>query len=313
VDKRGIEVPALVRQKVAHLGEQGERWLAGLPGLIADVERLWSITVGRPLTGGTASYVARARTTDGHDAVLKLAIPGQDFARQVYTIANANGRGYVCLLAHDNERHAMLLEALGPSMDHVELTPERTIEALCAMLRQAWQVSRPSGLMVMPAEEKARGLGRLVSRLWEKLDRPCSLRVATQALQFAERRAAAFDLDQCVVVHGDPHPGNALRVLAPRAGAESGFVFVDPDGFLAAPAYDLGVVLRNWCPQLLATDDAPGLAHRYCALLAAESGVDEVAIWEWGFLERVSTGLYVLDFGARDLGRPFLDTAERLV
>lgn len=50
----------------------------------------------------------------------------------------------------------------------------------------------------------------------------------------------------------------------------------------------------------------------YCALLADRTAVDQRAIWEWGFLERVSTGLYVLDFGAEELGRPFLDTAELL-
>jgi streptomycin 6-kinase len=121
-----------------------------------------------------------------------------------------------------------------------------------------------------------------------------------------------FDLDRCVVVHGDPHPGNALRAATSRPGAESGFVFVDPDGFLAEPAYDLGVVLRDWCPQLLA-GDAKSVARRYCALLAEHSGVDETAIWEWGFLERVSTGLFVLAFGAGDVARPFLETAELLV
>ena len=117
------------------------------------------------------------------------------------------------------------------------------------------------------------------------------------------------------MVHGDPHPWNALQALAPRMGAEAGFVFVDPVGFLADPAYDLGVVLRDWCTQLLATGDAEAaaaLARRYCALLSAHTGVEETAIWEWGFLERVSSGLYCLELGIEELGRPFLQTAEML-
>jgi streptomycin 6-kinase len=40
--------------------------------------------------------------------------------------------------------------------------------------------------------------------------------------------------------------------------------------------------------------------------------MDPAAIWEWGFLERVSTGLYVLSFGADQLARPFLATAEAI-
>jgi streptomycin 6-kinase len=68
-------------------------------------------------------------------------------------------------------------------------------------------------------------------------------------------------------VHGDAQPPNALRVLASRVGAETGFVFVDPDGFVGDPTYDLGVALRGWCPQILAGGGRP-LAERYCSLLA---------------------------------------------
>ncbi|MEU6762659.1 aminoglycoside phosphotransferase family protein [Streptomyces sp. NPDC046853] len=312
--KPAVQVQPLVRQKALSLGAVGERWLAGLPGLVGDLERRWSIVVGRPLPGGSSSYVARARTGDGRDAVLKLSLPAPDFAGQVRTLRLAEGRGYARLLAHDLPRHAMLQEALGPSLDRLGLTPRQQIETLCAMLRSAWRVPRAPGMAVDPAREKARALGEMVGQLWESLGRPCSERVVSRALAYAERRAAAFDPGRCVVVHGDPHPGNALRVTAPRAGAGAGFVFVDPDGFLADPAYDAGVVLRDWCTELRGLDAAAGrrLIHSYCALLADLTGLDPRAIWEWGFLERVSTGLYVLDFGAEKLGRPFLDTAESL-
>nr|WP_238362597.1 aminoglycoside phosphotransferase family protein [Actinopolymorpha pittospori] len=302
----------VVQRKAAHLGVRGEEWVAGLPGLVEDLARTWSITVGPPLSGGTTSYVAQARTADGQNAVLKVAVPEHDFGGQVRTLLDADGHGYVRLLAHDIDRHAILMEALGQPLEDLDVSPEDKIATLCTTLRRAWQVPRPPGLTLDPAGEKARGLAELVNTLWERLGHPCSERVVVQALTYAERRAAAFDLDRALVVHGDPHPANTLRVLTPRPGAESGFVFVDPDGFLADPTYDLGVVLRDWCPQLLA-GDAPALAHHYCALLAGHTGLDEQAIWEWGFLERVSTGLYALSFGADELGQPYLDSAELLV
>jgi streptomycin 6-kinase len=308
-------VPAFVRKRVLHLGQRGERWLAELPGVIAQLERAWSITVGRALAGGTGSFVAPAQTTEGGDAILKIAIPEVGFADELRVLESAQGHGYVRLLAADREREAMLLEELGPPMASLALAPERQIRVLCQMLRQAWQAPRPAGLLVTPGDEKAGQLFRLVSHQWEELDHPCSERVVNEALRYAERRAAAFDLERCVVVHGDPHPWNALQALAPREGAEAGFVFVDPVGFLADPAYDLGVVLRDWCTQLLATADAKAaaaLAHRYCALLSAQTGVEETAIWEWGFLERVSSGLYCLELGIEELGWPFLQTADML-
>lgn len=309
---RTIELQDVVRRKAAHLGRRGAEWLAGLPALVDDLADRWSITVGPPLSGGTASYVARARTADGQDAVLKLAIPEDAMSGQVRTLADADGNGYVRLLAHDVDRQAMLMEALDQPLGDVDVSPEDKIATLCTTLRQAWQVPRPTEVTMDPVPEKARGLAELVGTLWERLGHPCSKRVVARALTYAERRAAAFDLDRAVVVHGDPHPANILRVLTPRPGAESGFVFVDPDGFLADPTYDLGVVLRDWCPQLL-TGDAPALAHHYCQVLADHSGLDETAIWEWGYLERVSTGLYALGFGADELSRPYLETAELLV
>ena len=308
-----VRVPLLVQQRVAQLGPAGAAWLAGLDGLVADLERRWSIRVGAPLSGGSASYVARARTADDRDVVLKLAPPDPDLhtAGQVRTLAAAQGAGYAVLLAHDVERGALLLEALGPPMSRLGLPVERQLPLLAGLLTRAWQVPRADDA---PEPDQAQVLAGLVGRLWEELDRPCPERVVAVALRCADRRGAATGPDRRVVVHGDPHPDNALQVLAPRAGAPSGFVLVDPDGFVADPAYDLGVVLRGWCDELLAVDPvaAPVLARGWCRVLAAHTGLPEAAVWEWGLLERVSSGLYLMRLGAQEEGRRHLRSAELL-
>jgi streptomycin 6-kinase len=312
MSKSKVVLAPVVREKAAQLGDAGAAWLSRLPDIIDDLEQRWSITIGEPLHGGTASYVARTRTVDGRDAVVKLSVPDPAFTRQIQTLAAARGRGYVRLLAHDAGNYAVLLEALGPPLHRLGLAPEVQIDTLCEMLPAAWRVPAPTGTNAEPALNKARSLAELVARLWEDLGHPCSERVTEYALLCAERRAAVFDPERCVIVHGDAASANAVQVLAPRAGAESGFVFVDPDGFLGDPTYDLGVVLRDWCPELLA-GDAPSVAHRYCRQMAARTGMDVAAIWEWGFLERVSTGLYVLSITPEDLTRPHLTTAEALL
>jgi streptomycin 6-kinase len=306
------QVPTWVRQKAASLGKEGEAWLAGLPAVIAHLEEQWSVTVGEALSGGSAAFVARARTAHGGEAVLKVALPDPHFRTQAQLLECAQGRGYARLLGADLEHSALLLEALGPSLEQLGMPAERQLETLCAMLTRAWEVPPQEEPTQTAVEAKARGLHELVSRLWVELDRPCPDKVFRQALRFAERRVAAATPGRAVLVHGDPHPANALQVKTPRVGAEAGFVFVDPDGFLAEPAYDLGVVLRDWCAELLA-GGAATVARRYCHLLASHTGVEEQAIWEWGFLERVSSGLYALSFGAEELGRPLLATAELLL
>jgi Aminoglycoside/hydroxyurea antibiotic resistance kinase len=134
-----------------------------------------------------AAYVARVCPRDDRDAVLKLAIPGAEFADRAGTLAMARGRGYAALLACDAGRQAMLLEALGPSMSELAL-PAEAIGRLCRALLEAWQVPRPPGAAAPPGwapEEKAEQLARTIAELWERLGRPCSERVVRRALEFA--------------------------------------------------------------------------------------------------------------------------------
>jgi streptomycin 6-kinase len=306
-------IPPAVQLRAASLGEGGRRWLAGLPALVADLEARWAVRVERSLGGGTAAFVGAARMVDGTPVILKVSVPDPDLGDEIGTLDRARGRGYVRLLAHDTSRDALLLEALGPALDRVNLPPDRQLEVICRLLVTAWMVPPAvSGPMAVP-RDKAVGLDRLVRRLWDQLDGPCSPAVLEKALVFARRRAEAFDPARTVLVHGDAAAANVLSVRSARPGAETGFVFVDPDGFRGDPAYDVGVALRDWCPELLASVDPRGLARHYCHVLALNSGVDERSIWEWAFLERVSTGLYVHAMGAVEQSRPFFTTAEALL
>jgi streptomycin 6-kinase len=90
-------------------------------------------------------------------------------------------------------------------------------------------------------------------------------------------------------------------------------VFIDPDGFLCDRGYDLGVVIRGWHDVLLASDDSVARLRAYVNRLAVATGVDDQATWEWGFVERVSTGLYLHWKGHEREGRSYLDSGEALL
>ena len=268
----------------------GDGWLADLPATIAALEDRWRISVGARLAGGTASYVATAVIATGEPAVVKISVPGVDFDREVRTLRAAAGRGYVRLLAADLDRTAALLEPLGGSLSNSGLPPERQLAVLADLLPLAWAVPREGLGPIDKAAELAAFVG--------SFDRSA---VVEEALRCAERRSAAYDPDRCVVVHGDAAAANVLR----RPG--EGWVFVDPDGFVGDPAYDRGVAVRDWCAELRAAPDPRALLRSYCQVL----GGDSDATWDWGFLERVSTGLYVASLGGD--GGPHLESAERLL
>ena len=309
-------VPDDVRRSVESQGAAGRSRLAALPGIVGELCHAWSLSEGEVLGGGKWSYVARVRGADGTEAaVLKVAFPTPEFSRRLATIEAAAGRGYVRLYDADPARHALLLEPLGPPLAFSGHAVEQQLDVLAATLRQAWRAPRPSraATAVEPGSDKASGLLALIEESWPRDREPCSPRVVARARALAEQRAAAFDLNACVLCHGDPHVGNALAVRSPRPGAESGYVFVDPDGFLCEPAYDLGVAMRGWTHEVLAAEDPIALTHGWSSRLADATGVDDQVIWEWALIERVTTGLFLTRSGHRAEGLEYLASAERLV
>jgi streptomycin 6-kinase len=77
---------------------------------------------------------------------------------------------------------------------------------------------------------------------------------------------------------------------------------------LIEPAYDLAIPMREWSEELLAGDPYQ-LAVARCQRLAMLTGVDEEPVWQWGFIERVSTALLCLKVGLEG-GREMLTVAE---
>jgi streptomycin 6-kinase len=139
-----------------------------------------------------------------------------------------------------------------------------------------------------------------ITHAWDELDRPCSERAVDHARSCAARRIDAHDDERARLVHGDVHEWNALR-------AGSDFKLVDPDGLLAEPEYDLGVLMREDPLELLAGDP-----FDRAELLAKLSGLDATAIWEWGVVERVSTGLLCTRVELQPVGRQMLDAADEV-
>ncbi len=293
-----VEVPEVVRNKVKVAG--AERWLADLPALVAQLEHEWSIKVGRPYEEGTEAYVAEAALADGAPAVLKLLVPraGEAAHNEITVLRLAGGEGCVRLLQDDAERGAMLLERLGRSMHQLDLPLAQRLEILCATAERVWRPAPGSGLPSGAA--KGRWLAETIAEGWERLDRPCSERAVDHALGCVQRRIAAHDDERAVLVHGDVHQWNALE-------SGDGFTLVDPDGLLAEAEYDMGILMREDPVELM--DGDPMARARW---LAARTGLDATAIWEWGVVERVSTGLVCVEVGLQLEGAQMLAAADHI-
>lgn len=93
-----------------------------------------------------------------------------------------------------------------------------------------------------------------------------------------------------VLVHGDGHAWNTLEL---RHGESARFHLIDPDGLHAEPECDVAISMREYNDELMGGNPLE-LGRRRAQALAAHTGADAQRIWEWGFIERVSTGLLLM-------------------
>jgi streptomycin 6-kinase len=301
-------VSELARQRAESSGAGGRRWLAEIPDVVATLVDRWELSLGRSFDGGTAAYVVAAIDSTGRECALKVAMLLDDedrvaFDRSVLVHGLADGRGCAELFAHDDDPPAMLLERLGPNLHDLGLDVPDVLDGvadtLCAFWRPvAADVALPSGA------EKAEWLSRFIVATWEALDRPIDQNVIDRAVALCDARAAAFDPDRTILVHGDAHGWNTVAV------GDGTYKFVDPEGVRSSREHDLAVPMREYNEPLLVGDTA-ALVRERAEHLAVRCEVDPDAVWEWGFIERVSTGLVAQQHFTDDSGLPFLEVARR--
>lgn len=293
-----LDIPDEVRNKV--VAEGNASWLDELPSVVESLAQDWSLTIGATLRGGHAALVVEATLAGMTAAVLKVGVPGtrRELSFEATALRLADGDGYASLLRIDLDRDALLLERLGAAMYDVVANPASRHDMLCDVAARAWrpvgpEIDLPSGA------DKAHRYAGLLPRLWEQTGRACSPETVEDALACMERRRRAHDDHRAVLVHGDVHEFNALQA------SDGTFKLIDPDGLRAEPAYDLGTIIR--CNPDCG-DDLRARAER----LADRTGLEATAIWEWGTIHRVISGLYSRSIGFQPFGDLLLAEADRL-
>lgn len=291
-----LDIPDRVRETAIAGGS--EAWLDALPAVVDSLAREWSLEIGPSLAGGHAALVVEVTLPDGIPAVLKLGVPGRDVRQEATALRLANGAGCVKLLGEDVRRQALLLERLGAPMYDIVADPARRHTLLCDLAVRLWRpIDADTDLPTGPqlAEQYADRL----PKLWEQAGQPCSLAAVTDALNCMSRRRVAHDDRSAVLVHGDIHEMNALQA------SDGSYKLVDPAGLRAEPACDLGTIVR--CNPDLG-DDLWARTEQ----LASRTGVDATAIWEWGTIHRVVSGVYACSIGLQPFGDLLLAEADRL-
>jgi len=298
-----LHIPDVIRRKAALVG--APTWIDSLPNLVDSLADSWGFRVESTFDDSTEALVLAVQMSDDTPATVKIGIPrpdGDQPARESAAIRAADGHGCVRLLAESPDHHAMLLERLGAPLSDLGMTTDRRQQILADAAKEFWRPALSRGFMT--GAQKGRWLIESIRSEWQRSGEPCAAATVAHAVDCAERRIAAHDPATAVLVHGDVHQWNTLERA--RTDGSTEFVLIDPDGLVAEPAYDLGVIMRE-DPSELLEGEPRERSHR----LAEQTGVPEQAIWEWGVVERVATGLVCLAVGIEE-GSLMLTAADRI-
>ena len=287
--------------RAKQLGEQGEAWLRDLPSKVERLQAEFDLRLGESMGGGTESLVIAAQS-DWGDCVLKLGLP-DNLQREALAYELAAGHGYARLLAYDDHEDALITEALGGMLVDSGDPVDEQIEHLVRALEASWQVdATPDGLM--SGADKAQWHLDYVRPHLDQTSTDISQGHLEQAIKFATERQAAHSDATSALSHGDGHAWNALA-----AAGDLAYKFVDPDGHYAERAYDLSILMREWVEEMLTGDAAENGVAR-CQRLSERTNESMRAIWQWGFVEQVSTYLMLVDLNWPEVAKQHLAVVE---
>jgi streptomycin 6-kinase len=256
----------------------GIAWLKRLPALIAECERRWALTIMPPFAPLSYNYVAPAIRANGTPVVVKLGMPNPELLTEIAALRLYDGRGIVQLLDADPDQGILLLERLTPGTPLVSLADDEQATSIAAqVMRQLWRPA-PAEHSFPSVAKWAVGLKRLRDHFGGGAGPFSPILVGAAERLFAELLGS---MAAPVLLHGDLHHWNIL------AAERQPWLALDPKGVVGEPAYEVGALLRNPMPQLLAMPQPRRVLARRVDQLAEELGFERARILGWGMAQAV--------------------------
>jgi len=214
--------------------EDGRAWLERLPRLVDECADLWSLEVGEPFAYTYTSLTLKVRLRDGQPAVLKLQFPHREAEHEAAALALWDGDGAIRLLAHEPQRHVLLLERCEPGTPLSDLPAEDALQILEGLLPRLWKPARESFRPL--AKEAAWWAGYLPTR-WEQHGRPYERELLDAALEAIEELSNSQG-DQ-VLVNQDLHADNVLRA------EREPWLVIDPKPLAGEREFGIAAIVRG--------------------------------------------------------------------
>jgi len=257
-------------------------WLASLPGVVDDLARRWSLTLGAPFQpGGSASWVAPAQDAAGERLVLKVGRWHEEAAHEAEGLRAWDGGGTVRLIdaVSEGQSSALLLEACEPGTALSQVLPPLEQDAVvAALLRRLW-ITPTAGHPFRTLQSMCEQWADEFEHKFASADAHLKLDVGIARAGIELFRYLPSTSARAVLLCTDLHPDNVL--MARREP----WLVIDPKPYLGDPTYDPLQHMLNHTERLRA--DPVGFAQRMADLL----DLDAARLRKWLFARSVQESL----------------------
>jgi streptomycin 6-kinase len=249
---------------------QGRAWLAELPRLLEECAEQWSLRLEGPIGNGFASLVVAAG-----DAVLKLQFPHRESEYEADALRLWDGDGAVRLLAHDPERHALLIERARPGTQLTAVGQEPALDVFVDLLPRLW---KPAAEPFRPLAEEAAWWIDYLPQSWEHVGRPFE-RAFLDKVTGTLGELSATQGEQ-VLLNQDLHADNVL------SAEREPWLVIDPKPLAGEREFAVAPLVRGW-----ELGHSKAATLRRFDRLTSELGLDRERAGGWAAGQAIAWGI----------------------
>jgi streptomycin 6-kinase len=279
-------VPSDFKNRIVGVhGVSGERWLKGLPALVAEFEKRWSLTIENTWPNPSYNFVSFGLQGDGTEVVLKLGLPNPELTNEIEVLRHYGGQGAVRLIDSDSANGAILLERLRPGQT-LETMDEKKATIIAAKTMRRLLKPATSRHPFPTVSKWALGLGRLRER-FDGATGPLPARLVEKAESLFEDLAKSSEQD--ILLHGDLHHQNILLK------GTNEWLAIDPQGVIGEASYETARFLHNPIPGFLEMSCPGDVLLKRISIFADILRIDVERILGWGFFDTVLAAWWCIE------------------
>ncbi|KRF11184.1 aminoglycoside phosphotransferase family protein [Paenibacillus sp. Soil787] len=254
--------------------DKADGWLRDFDRLICDSEERWQMKLMSPFDL-SFNYVAPAIRKDGTEVVVKLVIPGDEFASEVGALKLFNGNGMVKIIDVDIENGILILERLLPGKTLAVLENEEEAAHIASQVMKRLWIPAPTNSSSIPTTfTMEKKLIHILKKNTEGLG-PITKEILQEAVDTYKSMNAMPD--KPFLLHGDLHHYNILMA------AREPWLAIDPKGLIGDREYDVIQYLLNKLPN----GDSTNVIEKRIDILVKELNLDKKRLLSWGFAHSV--------------------------